>query len=441
LLSNNKIKIERILLAGMGEADKITAEKIREFGGKLIRFLKSHKSKEVCLFSFGYGLKNIQIHEATQALAEGMILGDYSFDQYKTNKEQKQKPLGSIFLFPVNESETDELKKGLANAQTLAEVVVIARDAINEPANVMTPSNFANLAKKVAKSSKLRCKVLDIGTIRKEKMNCLLSVSQGSEEKPKLVILEYRTTKKNPHYALVGKGVTFDSGGLSLKPPKLQEDMKSDMSGATVVMAAMSAIAKLKLPINLTGILPMVENMPDGKASRPGDIVKSANGKTVEILNTDAEGRLILADALHYAVKMKPDAIIDIATLTSASMVALGTEVAAVLGTGQKIIKGLIDAGTTTHERVWELPLFEDYTEQIKSSVADLKNVGADSPYDGGVCTAAAFLKEFVEETPWAHIDIGGTAFTKKDVGYFSKGATGFGVRLLVKYFENIAKE
>ena len=297
---------------------------------------------------------------------------------------------------------------------------------------------MANHAKAVARNSKIKCKILNFAQIRKEKMGGVIAVSQGSKNEPRFIVLEYRGAKKGSPYALVGKGVTFDSGGLSLKPAKYMEDMKSDKAGATAVMGIMQAVARLRLPVNIVGIMPCVENMPSGSAQRPGDIITTSSGKTIEVQNTDAEGRLILADGLHYAKRFKPKAVIDMATLTGACVVALGYACCGVMGTDQQLISDLIAAGEQSGERGWQLPLWEDYDEDVKSEVADVKNVGAPGG-SAGTIEAAAFLKKFVGDIPWAHLDIAGPAFLEKDIPYCPKGASGFPVRMLVQYFRNVA--
>ncbi|MBI1969225.1 leucyl aminopeptidase [Candidatus Woesearchaeota archaeon] len=438
IFTGKKIIAERILLAGLGDNNKFTAEKIRKFGGKTFQQAKSHNIQDFCLLSFGYGLKNIQVEEATQALAEGLVMGSYAFDQFKTKKNGKKKEIKSMSIFPIHELEVEQVKQGIAVGNVIGSAVNVVRDMINKPANIMTPTNFANEARIACRNSKIKCKILGKVQLKKEKMNLVMAVGQGSVQEPKMVILEYKPGKKYPFYALIGKGVTYDSGGLNLKPGKWLAEMKDDKGGAAAIVGAMVGIAKLKLPVNLIGILPCAENMPDGNAVKPGDILKSASGKTVEILNTDAEGRLLLADALYYASKLKPEAMIDIASLTGACIVALGYSTSGVFGTDQALIQGLLNAGEKAGEKAWQLPLDEEHTELIKADNADIRNLGGDDGLDAGASTAAAFLKEFTSSIKWAHIDIGGTVYTKRDLAYCQKGATGAGTRLLIQFFRDL---
>jgi leucyl aminopeptidase len=313
------------------------------------------------------------------------------------------------------------------------------KDLANGPANIVTPAYLAQTAKQIAKQGGMILRVLVESSLRAEGMNCILAVSQGSAQKPALIVLEYKGLRGKQPIVLVGKGVTFDSGGIHLKPSGFIETMKEDMTGGAIVLETMSLVAQLRLPVNLVGVVPAVENMPDGNAYRPGDIVTAANGKTVEIANTDAEGRLILADAIHYATRYKPAAIIDFATLTGAALVALGMNVTPIMGTDPALVDQFIQAGKETYERCWELPLYEEYSEAIKGELADLKNLGGPKG-EAGVIAGAVFLKEFIAGYPWLHLDIGGSSWNfGGDMGYIQKGSTGTGLRLLVRYLENLA--
>jgi leucyl aminopeptidase len=313
-----------------------------------------------------------------------------------------------------------------------------ARNLISHPGNTATPAYLAKIAQKLAGKGKLTCKVLGVKEMKKLGMGALLGVGQGSAQPPAFIILEYKGGKKNQApIALVGKGVTFDTGGISLKPGGGMDEMKYDMSGGATVIGTLQAAASLKLPVNVVGLIPTAENMPGSRAIKPGDILPSLSGKTIEVLNTDAEGRLILADALAYADKLKPKAVIDLATLTGACVVALGHQAAAVVGTDPKLIEKLKSSGDKTGERVWELPLYEEFDNAVKSDIADLKNIS--SPGVGaGTITAAAFLKVFVGDNSWAHLDIAGVAWSKEEKPYIPRGAAGFGVRLLIDYLKNL---
>ena len=324
------------------------------------------------------------------------------------------------------------LEQGCKTGRIIAEANNLARDLINEPANYMTPSDLAKVAEKLAKTHGLGLTVLNREQIEKEGMGALLGVAQGSSQPPKLIVLSYKGHKKSSNtMGFIGKGITFDSGGISIKMSDNMWEMKGDMAGAAATMAALTAIAQLKPKVNVTAIIPATENLPGGKALKPGDILKAMNGKTIEVVNTDAEGRLILADALGYAVKQGLSPLVDIATLTGACHIALGDICSGILGNSQELIDKVVKAGAAAGERLWQLPMYEEYKEQNKSEVADIKNSGGRW---GGAITGAQFLSEFVGDKPWAHIDIAGTFITSKEHGYLVKGATGVGVRTLVNF-------
>ncbi len=307
---------------------------------------------------------------------------------------------------------------------------------MNEPGNVKSPDFLARQAADAAKEAGFDCTILKKPEIEKEKMGALLGVAQGSEREPRLIVMEYSGGKKgDAPVALVGKGVVFDSGGLSIKPSEGMEEMKMDMGGGAAVIGAMTAAALLKLPCNLVGIVPAVENMPSGTAIRPGDILTSASGKTIEVLNTDAEGRLILADALSYVARYQPKTVVDLATLTGACIIALGHHATAVLGNDDKLVRELLAAGERAGEKAWQLPLWPEYAEQIKSDVADVKNIGG---RPAGTITAAAFLQKFADDFKWAHLDIAGTAWADAAKPCYPKGGTGVGVRLLIEYLKGV---
>ncbi len=313
---------------------------------------------------------------------------------------------------------------------------MMARDMVNAPPTDMTPTIIAAKARAIARQSGLRIRVLERPQMQKLGMGALLAVASGSAQPPKFIVVEYRSGGKKPFIALVGKTITFDSGGISIKPAENMDKMKDDMAGGAAVLGAIRTAAALKLPLNIVGLLPATENMPGGRAYKPGDVLRTLSGQTIEIINTDAEGRLILADALAYACSYKPAVIVDIATLTGACRVALGQEAAGMVGTDEKLKQRLREAGDKTGERVWELPLWEGYYDLIKSDIADMKNTGG---RDGSVITAAALLSKFVEKYPWVHLDIAAMAWTDKDRPYTPKGATGIGVRLLTQFLRDYA--
>lgn len=326
----------------------------------------------------------------------------------------------------------EDVKDGAKTAEIISRAVYCARDLVSTPSNDMTPSILADRASDVAKQGNLKFEALDETAMKKLGMNALLGVSKGSAEEAKLIILEYNGGRKNDKpIVLVGKGVTFDSGGISIKPSEKMDEMKSDMSGGAAVIGTIKAVAELKIPLNVVGIIPATENLPGGKAYKPGDVLRSMSGITIEIKNTDAEGRLILADALTFAGKYKPAAIIDLATLTGACVVALGDYITGMLGTDSDLKEKIRSASDATGEMVWELPLWHEYDELIKSDVADIQNIGGRA---GGTITAALLLKRFAGDYPWVHLDIAGPALLSKDKPYIPKGASGVGVRLLVQF-------
>ncbi|MBU0461950.1 MAG: leucyl aminopeptidase [Nanoarchaeota archaeon] len=423
IFTNKKMPAEQIIIAGLGEKKKYTKNSLRKTAANLARFLKSKKITE---FAVSHDFKKDEVG----CFAEGLLLGNYVFDEYKTKKEEdRKKELKQCIIIA---KEAKKTQKEIDAAAIIAESTIFARSLGNRPAIVATPEYMAKQALALAKLPKVTCKILDEQELRKENMDLLLGVSAGSPHPPKMVVLHYKNSPKHPT-VLIGKGVTFDTGGTNLKPTGYIEGMQYDMDGAAVVMATVRAAALLKLPVNIYGIAPLTENIIGGKAIKPGDIIKSASGKTVEIANTDAEGRLILSDALHYSLRYKPAQIIDIATLTGATIVALGKKVASVMGNNDVMIRKLISAGEETGERLWQLPLFDEFADDIKSDVADVKNMGLPKG-EAATIAAGMFLKEFVKDARWAHVDIGGTADISSDSGYISKGATGFGVRLFIEY-------
>ncbi len=432
--SFGKIHAKRIVLASLGDTEKVTAEILRKFAGKLVKAFQMYAEKDFTILSPCYGLK-MTPEEAYTALTEGAVLGSYMYDEYKTQAKAKNKKPQQLYFYLESHDDMNSIGKAVQRAALISMHANAVKDLVNAPSNVLTPAYLAETAKKIAKKSGLKYSFLDERDMRKQGMNCIIAVAQGSAQKPAMIVLEYRGAKGKAPYALVGKGVTFDSGGINLKPSGSIENMKVDMAGAAVVLKTIHAAAELKMPLNLVGVIPTVENMPSGTAIKPGDIVSASNGKTIEIMNTDAEGRLILADALHYATKYKPEEIIDIATLTGAALVALGKSVSPVMGNTEEMTDAMIAAGNDTFERCWQLPLFDDFSEAIKGDVADIKNVGG-AKSEAGTIAGAVFLKEFVNDAKWLHIDIGGTSWAEAENDYIQKGSTGVGLRLLIKYLE-----
>jgi leucyl aminopeptidase len=437
---NGNLKADNLLLVGVGKAKDVSAEIICKAAGAAATLAEKSNFKSASVYlndsCFDKIAKGPRYGELAGAVAEGAGLALYHFDAYKSKDEKDDPPSRLQTLTLVPATKTAILKKSIDRAEKIVSAVHAARDLISHPGNTVTPTYLAEHAKKLARKSKLTCKVLGKKEMEKLGMGALLGVSRGSHEPPALIVLEYfGAAKSKAPTVIVGKGVTFDTGGISLKPPASMDEMKMDMSGAATTLSTLQAIADLKLPVNVVGIVAAAENMPDGLAIKPGDILKSMSGKTIEVLNTDAEGRLVLADALTYAQRYKPKEVIDLATLTGAVLMALGHQAAAVIGTSPAMIKQLKESGTATDERVWELPLWEEFEKATKSDIADLKNIA--SPGVGaGSSMGAAFLKAFAGDQPWTHIDIAGTAWGY-DKPYIPKGPSGYGVRLLIHYLEH----
>ena len=425
------IAAKRLVVVGIGDEKNANAESLRAAGGRAAKALARAKAKRASLAV--PVLRRVKPEEAAQALTEGVVLGAYRFDKYKSG-DDKPPALEALTLLAPDARQVVALRRGVKLGQALAESANFARDLSNEPGATCTPEHLASEARKLARAHGLKVTVFGEKELEREKMAGILTVGRGSTHPPRLIVLEHgapvKGARKRPTLAFVGKGITFDSGGISIKPAASMDEMKHDMSGGAAVLGALRAAALLELPYHVIGIVAAAQNMPDGNAYVPGDIIRSAQGKTIEVLNTDAEGRIVLSDALHHATSFKPDAIIDLATLTGACLVALGEVACAVLGNDEKLIAKLRAAANTTHERAWPLPLWEEHKTAIKGTVGDIVNTGG---RNGGVSTAAAFLSHFVGETPWAHLDIAGTAWTTKETPYYVKGATGFGVRLLIE--------
>jgi len=386
----------------------------------------------------GGGESGIEPEKAAQAITEGAILGLYRFRRH-ISKQPENGDVQELVIVERDEAKRAQLEKGRDVGGVVAEAVVFARDMINEPANFMTPSIMASMARNLAGECGLEVTVLERDQMKELGMGGLLGVSQGSHQDPKFIILSYKgDAGSQKTVGLVGKGITFDSGGISLKPSEDMGDMKGDMAGGATVMAAILAVGRLKPKINVTAVIPTTENLPGGSALKPGDVVKAMNGKTIEIISTDAEGRLILGDALSYAVKNGLSPLVDVATLTGAVRVALGDVTVGVFSNNEELSKKVVGAAGEAGERMWQMPMFEEYKEQYKSDVADVKNTGGRY---GGAITAAQFVGEFVGDTPWVHLDIAGTSLTSKEKGHVVKGATGVAVRTLINLVMNLAAE
>ena len=430
---SGKNSVQRILLAGLGKKEDITKDTIRSVSGKISQKARELKLKEFSIISPPSFVADT-ISSVSQ-IVEGSKMGLYKFDSFKSEKSEDSPDLTIIV------SKSNKISKAVKDAEIIANGAIFTKSIANLPPNQCTPTTLANFAKTISKNNKLKCKIISEPELKKRGFGGISAVGQGSKNKPKLIVLEHNNGPSNEKpVVLVGKAVTFDTGGISLKPGDKMDEMKFDKCGGCTVLGIMKAVSELKLPINVVGIIPSVENMPGGESYRPGDIIKLYSGKTAEILNTDAEGRLILADALSYGEKSYlPKAIIDFATLTGACIVALGTNVAGMVSNNEKLAKKIYDASNRTTEEIWELPLNQDYMDMIKSEVADMKNVGIGR--SAGTITAAAFLRNAIKETPWVHLDIAGVAWTQlgtKEKSYNPKGATGFGVRLILDYLQNM---
>jgi leucyl aminopeptidase len=426
----------RCILLGVGEADDLDADRLRTLGGRIGRETRQSGFGHVAVVLAGTA--RLSPERSAALIAEGAVLGAYRFDRYRTtsNDEGRSKKSTRLdLLFARTIKNLAGIRAGVKDAVTVAECQVHARDLSNEPPNSIYPESLARETRRMAREVGLRCQVMAVPELERRGMGAILAVGKGSARPPRMIVLEHGATKsrkKKGTLAMIGKGITFDSGGLSLKPAGSMPEMKHDMSGAASVIGAMRAIALLDLPIHVVAIVAAAENMPGGLAYRPSDIIESASGQTIEIVNTDAEGRLVMADALHYAVEtFKPDAMIDIATLTGAAMMAFGPWATAGLGNDDALLDELQRAGDESGETVWPMPLLDAHEKAMRSSVADWKNAGGRS---GGVSTAAAFLRGFVGETPWVHLDIAGSGMTETSTPLHIGGATGVGVRMLTEW-------
>lgn len=432
--TNGSITAPRLLLIGLGEYYDLTAEKVREAAATAAKAIRDK------------GLKTAAIPipvEATddmiQGATEAILLSLYEFNEHKTEKtddnDEKKKELETVTFLVESSHQQAAVETAVRRGETIANATRLARDLSNQPSNHLTPTQLADTAEAVAEETGLRCEIFDKAALQEKGFRTLLAVAQGSAEEPRFIILEHTPEgDAQDTVVLVGKGITFDTGGISLKSGGGMHEMKHDMSGAAAVIGAMQAIGHLKPNVRVIGLVAATENMPSGTAIKPGDVVTSYGGKTIEILNTDAEGRLVLADALGWAAQYNPKGVVDLATLTGAVITCLGHIAAGAMGTNDELMTKVKAAGVKTHERVWELPLWDDYDEGVKSKVADVQNIG-----DGtsGTIAGGAFLKKFATGYPWVHLDIAGMAWGMKGATYVPKGASGYGVRLLVQLVED----
>jgi leucyl aminopeptidase len=438
LYTDKKLASHHIFLVGLGESKKLSLERYRRAAATASKKARALKIKHLSIAFPSIinddGGFNTDTFELAKTIGEGSFLSQYRFDKYLTEKNNKNQKIIEVTLFDASEENVKAIKKGLNEARIVCEAVCFARDLENAPGNEIYPETLATAARKSGEIYGYRATIWDKKRIQETGFGGLLAVNAGSVNPPRFIILELNGGQKElDTIVLIGKGVTFDSGGISIKPASGMAEMKMDMSGAAAVMGTMEAAARLKLPVHLVGLIPATENMPSGTAMKPGDIITHYGGKTSEVDNTDAEGRLILADALAYAEKFKPNAVIDLATLTGACVVALGHHATGMMGNDEELMAALKAAGEKTYERVWQLPLYDEYEKQIKSDVADVKNVGGRW---GGAITAGWFLKKFVSNYKWVHLDIAGTAILEEDLPYTPKGGSGVGVRLLIEFLK-----
>jgi leucyl aminopeptidase len=432
LSPKGKMKSSRLLLVGGGDKKESGASDIAIAAGTATRALRKSNSKSIAFAA----QSSLSAVEVAQQAAQGATTSEFELDKYKT-KDKNEKAVSKFVVFVEGAKDAD-LKQGLKRGQAIGDSMNFTRDLANEPPNILTPTEMANRARKMAAEVGLKCEILDEAKMKKLGMGSLLSVSAGSEQPAKLIVLRYtpskNTGKKGDLLALVGKGITFDTGGISIKPAEGMEAMKYDMSGGATVIGTMRAIALLKPTVPVIGVVAAVENMPDGKATRPSDVVTAMNGKTVEILNTDAEGRLILADAVAYAEDQGATRIVDMATLTGAVIIALGNQNTGIMGNDQAFVDEIIAVGKEVGENYWQLPLGKEYSKLIKSDIADIKNIGPRGK--AGTIMGAVFIEEFVDKAKWAHLDIAGTAWEDSVRPHQAKGPTAVAIRTLLRLVE-----
>ena len=440
---NDKIGAKRVLLVGLGEKAKVTFDTIRKASSAAAKKAVDMKAKTLSIALHNALGNQLDLSEVGQVYAEGIYYGSYRYDEYITESEEGRLASIKVELIDSDSNKLKDLNKGLNTGVIIGKAQSFARTIANRPGNIVYPEKIAEAAKELARKSKnLTCTVLDQKQLTAKGMGGILAVGSGSVHKPVFIVLKTKPSAKKanslPTVAIVGKAITFDSGGISIKPSANMDEMKFDKCGGIAILATMKAISELDLPMNVYGLIPSAENLPSGSSYRPGDIVTTFSGKTVEVQNTDAEGRMILCDALAYAAKQKCDIIIDIATLTGACVVALGKYMAGLMSNNDELNKKLQKASEDSGEKVWPMPSGDEYAEEMKSKIADLKNIGTRW---GGACTAAAFLRQFIGAAKWAHLDMAGVDMVNNPSDYASDGSSGFGVRLLTTYLMNMAYE
>jgi leucyl aminopeptidase len=426
--THGALPAKRVLLTGLGKREEFDLDKWRGVSSRAGQFIRNSGIKQ-----FAFPIKKVDDHsekELAESFVTGLLLGVYQFNEFKTLEREKIKEIEEMVLLGEEEEGIKWIGDGLRVGEIISEAVYLARDLVNGPSNQVTPTLLAEKAQQIAKEHGMEIQIFEVNQAEAMGMGAFVAVAKGSQEPAKFIVLEYNKEKGLDTIALVGKGITFDSGGISIKPSENMDRMKDDMSGAAAVLATLQAASKLQLPFHLVGIMPATENLPSGKAYKPGDILKTLSGQTVEVISTDAEGRLILSDALTYSLRHRPKAIIDLATLTGACVIALGDFVIGLFGNDEFLLKRLEEASSKSGEKVWRLPLWEEYFDYLKSDAADFRNVGTRA---AGAIIGAIFLSKFVEKVPWVHLDIAGPASIEKERPYLPRGGTGVGVRLLVQ--------
>ena len=433
--THGALPAKRVLLTGLGKKGEFDLEKWRGAASRAGQYIRDAGIKQ---FVFPIAkFDSFSEVELSESFVTGLLLGLYQFNEFKTLERDKIKEIGKVILLGEKDGETKSIGEGLRMGEIISEAVCLARDLVNGPSNQVTPSLLAQKARQIAKDYGMEIQVFDVSEAEAMGMGAFVAVAKGSQEPGKFIVLEYNKGKGLDTIALVGKGITFDSGGISIKPSENMDRMKDDMSGAAAVLATMQVAFKLQLPLHLVGIMPATENLPSGKAYKPGDILKTLSGQTVEVISTDAEGRLILSDALTYSLRYQPKAIVDLATLTGACVIALGNDVIGLFGNDESLLKRIEEASGKTGEKVWRMPLLDEYFDHLKSDAADFRNVGTRI---AGAIIGGIFLSKFVEKIPWVHLDIAGPASIDKERPYIPRGGTGVGVRLLVQLIRDWKK-
>lgn len=431
LLTRGSVPAKRILLVGCGKQSEFNLVRFRGVATKAGQKVSSLGLESLTIPICPKDPKGLLLEDLAQTYVEGICSGLYRFAEFKTAKEEKTERFRQLTFIGVGDTNLRIIRKGVRRGEIISKALYLVKDLVSSPGNRTTPTMLAKTAQRIARENGLRCRVLDVREVARIGMGAFLAVAKGSQEPARFITLEYKAKRRVAKtVVMVGKGITFDSGGISIKPSKDMDKMKWDMAGGAVVMGVIQAAAQLDIPLNVISVIPASENLPSGTAYKPGDILFSLSGQTIEVTSTDAEGRLILADALTYSLQYSPSAIIDVATLTGACLIALGDHVTGMLGNNKDLIAETKKASETTGELVWELPLLEEYLEYLKSDIADLKNAGG---REAGTIQGALFLSRFVGSRPWVHLDIAGTTWIDRDKPYHARGATGVGVRLLIQ--------